>query len=87
VPGLASPSARRDVQSQARSYCEEGYLLSLVRSRGPTNRGALSPNFHESHFVLRDARSTQNLFCLDSIGSTPLMIGGAMYYLINAAAH
>lgn len=63
----------------------DGYVLSLVRSRSPSNRGALSPNFHESHFVLRDARSTQNLFCLNSIGRTPLMIGGAMYYLINGA--
>jgi hypothetical protein len=63
----------------------DGYLLSLVRSRSPNNRGALSPNFHESHFVLRDAQSTRNLFCLDHLCRTPLIIGGAMYYLINAS--
>jgi hypothetical protein len=63
----------------------DGYVLSLVRSRSPNNRGALSPNWNETHFILRDAQSTRNLFCLDSIGRTPLMIGGAMYYLINAA--
>ena len=63
----------------------DGFVLSLVRSRSPNNRGALSPNFHESHFVLRDSQSTQNLFCLDALCNTPLMIGGALFYLINAA--
>jgi hypothetical protein len=63
----------------------DGFVLSLVRSRSPNNRGALSPNFHESHFVVRDSQSTQNLFCLDHLCRTPLMIGGAMYFLINAA--
>ena len=63
----------------------DGYVLSLVRSRSPNNRGALSPNWNETHFILRDSQSMRNLFCLDSIGRTPLMIGGAMYFLINAA--
>ena len=63
----------------------DGYVLSLVRSRSPSNRGALSPNFHESHFVLRDSQSTQNLFCLDHLCAARLVIGGASFFLINAA--
>ena len=63
----------------------DGYCLSLVRSRGANDRGRSSPNFSECHFVLRNSISPQNLFCIDSHCQTPLRIGGAMYFLINAA--
>jgi hypothetical protein len=64
----------------------DGYVLSLVRSRPPDRQGTHSPNWRDRHFVLRDARSPQNLFCIGSSYSpTSLRIGGAMYYLINAA--
>jgi hypothetical protein len=63
----------------------DGYLFSLVRSRSPNHRGSTSPNWSETHFVLRDSQSTQNLFCLDHLCVAPLMIGGACYFLNNAA--
>jgi hypothetical protein len=63
----------------------DGYLLSLVRSRSSNHRGSTSPNWNETHFILRDSQSTQNLFCLDHLCSAPLKIGGASFYVINAA--
>ena len=63
----------------------DGFCLSLVRSRGANDRGRSSPNFHETHFVLRNSKSPQNLFCLDSHCQTPLRIGGALFFLNNAS--
>jgi hypothetical protein len=68
-----------------RAFPEVDDLLSLVRSRSPNHRGSTSPNWSETHFVLRDSQSTQNLFCLDHLCVAPLMIGGACYFLNNAA--
>jgi hypothetical protein len=97
VAGCLSPAIAREaaiatteyILSDAdvgRAFPEiDGFVLSLVRSRSPTNRGALSPNFHESHFVPRDSQSPQNLFCLDALCSAPLMIGGALFYVINSS--
>jgi hypothetical protein len=39
-----------------------------------------STNWHEKNFVLRDARSTQSLVCIDdAYTKTPLMIGHPLF--------
>jgi hypothetical protein len=39
-----------------------------------------STNWHEKNFMLRDARSTQNLVCIDdAYTKTPLMIGSVRF--------
>jgi hypothetical protein len=61
----------------------DGFLLSLVRSRGPY-QDCHQRNWWERHFVLRD-KTPRALWCLDAInfGRVPLRIGGAFYYAVN----
>jgi hypothetical protein len=62
----------------------DGFLLSLVRSRGPY-QNVHAMNWHERHFVLRD-ETPRAFFCLDAVnyGNVPLVIGGARFFLTNA---
>ena len=61
----------------------DGFLLSLVRSRGPY-QNCHQMNWWEQHFVLRD-ETPRPLFCLDGVvyGKVPLVIGGAKYFVVN----
>ena len=63
---------------------EYSFLVGLVRSRGPAG-DCYSRPWMERHFILRDEKSPQNLFCLDATtsGKTPLVIGGALMFIIN----
>ena len=61
---------------------ENQFILSLVRSRAPVNCHAMM--WEQKHFVLRNSKATQNLFCVPiDLGSMPLTIGGAQYFLNN----
>jgi hypothetical protein len=63
----------------------DGFLSSLVRSRGPF-QNVHAMNIWERHFVLRDA-TPRPLYCLDAVnfGRIPLRIGGALYFAVNTA--
>lgn len=63
---------------------EYSFLVGLVRSRDPAG-DCFSWPWMERHFILRDEKSPQALFCLDatSSGRTPLVIGGALIFVIN----
>jgi hypothetical protein len=63
---------------------KQGFLLSLVRSRGPY-QDCYKRNWHERHLLLRDERPSV-FFCMDAInyGNVPLVIGGARFFLTNA---
>ena len=61
---------------------ENHFILSLVRSRAPVN--CHYEDWPRKHFVLRNSKATQNLFCIpNDLGSMPLTIGGASFYLNN----
>ena len=64
----------------------DGYMLSLVRSRGPHPK-LHEMNWEQRYFRLRESKSPRDLFCIDAVNcpKTPLVIGGAWYFAINAA--
>jgi hypothetical protein len=52
----------------------DGYLLSLVRSRGPNHRGSTSPNWNDTHFILRDSPCFKG-----GIGAIEIIAGCLIY--------
>jgi hypothetical protein len=72
---------------RGRTFVEiSGYLLGLVRSRPPVGDCYFRP-WQERCLTLRDEMSPQAIFHLDitTAGRSPLVIGGAHYWINNAA--
>ena len=64
---------------------QDGFCLSLVRSRGPHPK-IHEMNFEQRFFRLRESKSSRDFFCIPAdCPKTPLVIGGAWYFAINAA--
>ena len=63
----------------------DGFLLSLVRSRGPHPK-IHEMNFEQRSFRLRESKAPRDLFSIPAdCSKTPLVIGGALFFVINSA--
>ena len=64
---------------------QDGFCLSLIRSRGPHPK-IHEMNFEQRSFRLRELKAPRDLFSIPAdCSKTPLVIGGALFFVINSA--